>query len=99
MRHLYIVPAGFHHAYGHLMDNYHALDINGGTEVVVSCKFSNDDSQNLWESMNAVTALPSEYDPAPLDPAIVGKLAEHGVQHGHTAKDARKALRLKHPQM
>jgi hypothetical protein len=100
MRHLYIVPNGHHHAYGHLFDNYHALEINNGKDVIVSVKFSNDDAQNLWESMAPVVQpLPHEFDPSPIGHELANRLAEHGVQPHHTTKDVRKLLKAKHRQM
>jgi hypothetical protein len=99
MRFLYIMPNGHHHAYGHMCDNYHALLTNGGAEVIVSCKFPDDDSQMSWENIGGVQPLPHEFDSTPVGPELAAKLKDHGVEHHHTTRDIRKMLKQKHPLM
>lgn len=89
MRHLYIVPAGFHVNCIHYCSFWHGTELPSG-EHLVSMQFSDEYSQREWESMPGVEAVGSEHDPTPVDQKHVDRLTHMGVKAHHTARDVRK---------
>ena len=98
MRHLYIVPKGFHLHSSMYFELWHGTELPSG-EVLISGQFTSDYAQREWESMPCVELVGAEYDPSPIDDKHADKLASHGVKRGHTAKHVRKLAKQFHPLM